>query len=129
MICVFTCSNACAYETEAGDEGRRGKRETNPDRRTKRGRETQRQRDHSRDRRRLTGQVLVLATQGLGAVVGLLQLGLDPEQLSAVAARLLLRVLQLRLQVVHLGLPLRHRLVERALLLLQVVGVGVGLGG
>ena len=59
--------------------------------------------------------------------MGLLQLSLHTEELGAVATGFLLGILQLGLEIVHLRLPFRDRLVESALLLLQIVGVSVGL--
>ena len=59
--------------------------------------------------------------------MGLFNRDFHSEELGGVAAGLLLGVAELSLQIVALGLPFADCLVERALLLLEVVGVSGGL--
>ena len=67
---------------------------------------------------RLTGEVLVLAPQGVDRLSVLVELSLELVGVGGVGARLFLRRVELRLQVGHLALPLVDQLVELTLSLL-----------
>ena len=72
-------------------------------------------------------KVLVLTTESIGGVVGFFQLSLESVEFSRVTSGFLLGILELALEIIALGLPFTNGLVESALFLLKVVGVGLAL--
>merc|ERR1712155_346844 len=74
----------------------------------------------------LVSQVLVLAADNVQLLVGLIKSGLQAEPLGVEVAALGVAGVQLSHQVVSLGLPLSHHLVEVAAALLGDHGGGVG---
>merc|ERR1719150_1371052 len=74
----------------------------------------------------LVSQVLVLAADDVQLLVGLVKSGLQAEPLGVEVAALGVAGVQLGHQVVSLGLPLAHHLVEVAAALLGDHGSGVG---
>ena len=75
--------------------------------------------------REQTWEVLVLPSQSLDGILGLLILCLCPEHLGWQVSVFSVSVLDVVLQVLDLLLPFRDRLVEGSLLLLHIVSVGV----
>ena len=65
----------------------------------------------------LTGQILVFTPQSIDDIISLLELGLESEDLCRVTSALTLTGIKLRLNVLHLRLPLSDLPIESLLLL------------